>query len=705
MAFTNQTTDWDSSPYTGLTRESWKQAGRYLLSGIFDHLESPEDPPLVKRTEFDATYPHRGATGAVLDRERRAEIFEGLARSFFTASVLIREDPDIQINGISLREYYREHIQNACTRPAHPEYVSTYQELASQVKNPNATFQQTVETCALCIGLWACREQIWAAYSKGERDALAAFLKGYAEAPTVPQNWRLFNMLDLAFLDMEGYPIDHSIMIGHASAILGYACGDGWYRDGQSFDYYGCWAFQVYAPLWCLWYGKRKLPWIAKRYEEIGKEFIKTYPAFFDREGRTTLWGRSCIYRNASTSPLSTHFLYEDPILDPGLARRIASGSLLQFFTRDDFLAEGAPSLGFYGTFPPLVQGYSCAESPFWLGKAFLCLLLPEGHPFWTATEAAGPWEDLGDESFKETLLDGPGICTCLHGGNGEMTLRTGKVVKSPADIEGADNYGKLSYNSEFPWEATTFGEWDAQMPATAGQYLLKAPEGDILWPNAILWAGQKDGVLYRRAFFHYILEEETHWTQALNLCDIPMPRGILRIDRLRPSKYPLTLTLGAYGFPFQEGTLEVLTKESPEGWGKEEEGNAKALRARATILHGLDPSGKELSLSLTIYPGWEEICQKVRTGVNPKGGKSCLLYGITHREKHYDGTARNILLSQVLTKEGAPDFPLEELFPIRQLQTLDEAGAGTYGPITLYLADGRTIVVDDLGIEGRLQL
>jgi len=56
-------------------------------------------------------------------------------------------------------------------------------------------------------------------------------------------------MLDMAFLYMEGYDIDKEIMPDHAQAILNYSVGDGWYRDGHSFDYYSCWAFNMYAPL------------------------------------------------------------------------------------------------------------------------------------------------------------------------------------------------------------------------------------------------------------------------------------------------------------------------------------------------------------------------------------------------------------------------------------------------------------------------
>ena len=32
------------SPYTGMTREHWKEAALYLLEGAFSYVKSPEDP-------------------------------------------------------------------------------------------------------------------------------------------------------------------------------------------------------------------------------------------------------------------------------------------------------------------------------------------------------------------------------------------------------------------------------------------------------------------------------------------------------------------------------------------------------------------------------------------------------------------------------------------------------------------------------------
>ena len=161
---------------------------------------------------------------------------------------------------------------------------------------------------------------------------------------------------------------------------------------------------------------------------------METYGDFFDRDGWTNMWGRSNIYRNAATSAFDGNLLMENGKADPGRARRISSGSLMQFLGREDFLYQGVPTLGFYGQFSPLVQGYSCAESPFWLGKAFLCLDLPADHPFWTAKENNGTWDALKEKEVKETVLDGPALCFSNHGANGETILRTGKVDQTTYD-------------------------------------------------------------------------------------------------------------------------------------------------------------------------------------------------------------------------------------------------------------------------------
>ena len=228
MIFKPTKTDYKLSPYTGLTRESWLEASEYLLRGVFKNIKSISDPVLVPRKETYITYPHLHDSEELQATQRKAEIFEGLARTFFIASALIHNDPDTVVCGHNLCEYYKAQVLRICS-PGDPLSVGSYDEQLKTVgsKDRFRVFQQTVETCALVVCLHNCRNEIWDAYTKEEKDVIADFISSYAHAGTVPQNWRLFNMLAMAFLYNEGYPIDEDIMREHAQAILNYYAGDG----------------------------------------------------------------------------------------------------------------------------------------------------------------------------------------------------------------------------------------------------------------------------------------------------------------------------------------------------------------------------------------------------------------------------------------------------------------------------------------------
>lgn len=684
MIFKPKALDFNLSPYTGLTRESWIEAGEYLLTGIFNNIKSIHDPVIMPRRETEVTYPHKNAVGTQKELEVKAEIFEGLARSFFIAAPIIHNNPDTVICNYKLRDYYKEQVLRACTK-GDSNSVGSYEELKELTgdKDTYRAFQQTVETCALVICLWDCKSEIWDTYTKEEKDIIAKFLISFAHGNTVPQNWRLFNMLDMAFLYKEGYPIDEDIMRDHAQAILNYYAGDGWYRDGHSFDYYSCWAFNVYTPIWNSWYGYDKEPYLAEKFEENSNKLMETYGDYFDKDGFTNMWGRSNVYRNAATSSFNANMLLKSSTAEPGLARRIASGSLLQFLSREDFLFKGVPTMGFYGQFAPLVQGYSCAESPFWLGKAFLCLNLPENHPFWTAKENNGTWEKLEVNKVKETVLDGPALCFTNHGANGETILRTGKVVRNCNDNHGMWNYSKLNYNSKYPWESAPSKYVEAQ------QYVLHdLVNGNYEKSNVTLWHGKKEGILYRRQFFNYELCKETTWMHAVNLADFPVDYGIIRVDKLRLYQRPISLTLGAYGFPDNGTEVIRLTK-----------GNAKAI-----ILKGHDFTGKEKQLAMTLYDGWDEINLLHSNGTNPDSEKSIIAYGKLTRKKQY-GYEPYVMISQVITKESLEDFSEHEIFPIAAVKYADKEKCGGYGPVEVALLDGRKRKIVFEGIEGNLQL
>lgn len=693
MAFEPENKDYELSPYTGLTRESWIEAAKYLLEGIFSHIESMEHPVVVPRQETVVTYPHANAPEEVREMERRAEIFEGLARSFFLAAPLIHCEPEVEICGFKLRDYYKNQVLRICT-PGDAYSAGSYEQLKALAGENDhfRCFQQTVETAALVICLWTCRDEVWADYTKEEKDVIATFLSGFAHGNTVPQNWRLFNMLDLAFLYREGYAIDEEIMRDHAQAILEYYAGDGWYRDGQCFDDYSCWAFQFYAPLWCVWYGYEKEPYLAAQFEAHSNELMEHYENFFDVDGYTLMWGRSSIYRFATVSAFDGNLLLKHSAVNPGLSRRISSGCLMQFMGREDFLWNGLPTMGFYRQFSPLVQGYSCAESPFWMGKAFLCLHFPAEHPFWTQKECGGSWETLRGNEVKETVLNGPGLCVTNHRANGETVLRSGKVVKHQNDLHGMWNYSKLSYNSKYPWEATPAGGEGA---VESCQYVLTdKTEGYRSYANITYWVGEQEGVLYRKQYFDYRTEVETHYMQCLYLADFPVAEGLFRVDKLKLWRRPVMLTLGSYGFPDNGTDVTVL----------EENG------ARAIVLTGKNAVGQPRQMAMTVYGGWEELTLLKSTGSNPDSEHSLVIAATTSLQKQYGGREPYIFPSQILTRESEVPFTMEEIFPVERICYADKTadgtgGTGAFGPVELWMKDGSRKRICFEGMEGKLSL
>ena len=154
MAFRIEKADPGSS-YTLMGREQWFEACRYYLNGVFQYIPDLDAPVLVKRTEWEKTYPNERTP----EWKKYAERFEGLARTFLMAAPLIKEYPEEEILGIKLRQYYKKQILEGCS-PGESAYLLSYQDLRKM--QPEGTFQHTVECAALVMGLWICEETIYA---------------------------------------------------------------------------------------------------------------------------------------------------------------------------------------------------------------------------------------------------------------------------------------------------------------------------------------------------------------------------------------------------------------------------------------------------------------------------------------------------------------------------------------------------------------
>jgi hypothetical protein len=254
-------------------------------------------------------------------------------------------------------------------------------------------------------------------------------------------------------------------------------------------------------------------------------------------------------------------------------------------------------------------------------------------------------------------------------------------------------NYSKLCFNTKYPWEATPISNGIAQDNIDSQQYVLHDITTNTYEnANVTFWHGEKDDVLYRRQFFNYNLETETHWIQAINLADFTVPYGIMRADRVRLFKKPIELTLGAYGFPDNETKIIKRQLECDD------------VIAKAIVLKGYDHNHNEKQLAMTIYDGWDELEAIKSQGTNPDSENSIVIYAHTKRENH-NHYEKSVLISQVITKESHDDFTEEELFPIERVRYTDEENCGGYGPVQIILKTGITRTINFEQIEGKLML
>jgi hypothetical protein len=659
MRFTVQDPDFELSVKTGMTRRHWIEAGKFLLEGVFQHVKSFEEPIAIPKRP-GKTYPQPDDP----EWKFRSAEFEGLARTFMIGAPVIANQPDAEVAGYKLRDYYAELILRS-TDPGSETFVGFIGEMAEQFGNP--LFQHTAEGAALVLGLMMSREQIWDRYTDAQRDQIATLLSEYFHQRTNSHNWRWFNVLMGSFLENEGYEIDRAVLVDHLQNLSAFYAGDGWYRDMGQFDYYSCWAFQFYAPIWCSVYGFEKMPDQAAVFQRRHVELQKTYPRMFSRQGHSLMWGRSIIYRCAASAPLAVAGRLQDTQLDFGWARRIASGNLLQFLTREELFVDGVPSLGFYGTFEPLVQSYSCAISPFWLAKVFLALDLPDDHPFWTEPEHDGEWAELTGQ--QTTVLDGPGLAVTNHAYEGTTELRPGKV---PGGKKGNPNYTRLVYNTSFPWED------DSPTGAFAGTYCCKQTEYadmDFLGNQNIKYVGFRDGVLYRTS-------DLPGWLARVDLAEIILPGGVLRVDRVS-LPFPHQLHLGHFAIPHVDG-------RTPSVSIQEKDGRIEAI-CRGTLRQ----------VALVAYRGWEGIDAAEHTGLHPETEKSTVLYAHRSGNKPYGGMIQTVTL--MLHRPDTEKWIDQHLDPVDQIELLEIAPSGQPCGANIRLHNGKEYTVDYGDLFGQI--
>jgi hypothetical protein len=624
------------SPFTGMTRRHWQDAARYLLTGAFSYVRTLDDPMQFPK-QPGKSYPR--STGQV-----PTEKLEGLCRTLFMAAPLLKEDPSLTLNGVKVGDYYRHQIA-LLVDPASPGYIAP----RAQDGGPS---QNLVEFGGLSVALFAAPEILWDPLPEATKKALAATMLSYGDGPTIPQNWRYFNIFILSFYKSRGYAVNEKLLEEYLQKQLTHYKGAGWYDDAPTFDYYSMWAFQMYGRLWSAYYGRQHYPAIAAQLTDNFAPLKDTYPYQFGRSGEMLMWGRSITYRFAAVVPFPLMGLQPAPDTNFGWMRRIASGALLQFLQNPDFLQDNVPTLGFYGPFDPAVQAYSCRGSVYWLGKAFLGLLVPADNPFWTATENEGPWaSEFKPNTVVNKFEPGPNILVTDYPNSGAAELRNAPRQPRSDPYRGDENYNRLSYNTAFPWQA------DGPHGEVAMSYVFQTPGNK--WEALRFYTFRKfeDGVYYRDAAL------ESNPSFQLHLADVPLPNGILRLDQ-NASREAATLRLGHYALPHRTGTIRRSRRRV--------QGHEVQLIDNGTY-----------QLAMVSLNDWGKLETLDTSGLNPVQPTSTLL----NAAATLPAGQPTLLATLLLWKKSGTQWTDAELSPVRQL-TPTATGA------TVVLADGTRKVV-----------
>ena len=620
QTFTIPQPDYRLSPYTGMTRQGWIDAAEYLLEGAFTYIRSLDDPMYFPK-QLDKTYPND--EGQVPTAK-----LEGLCRTLFVAAPLLRENPDLTLNGIKVADYYRHQLLNLI-RPDSPSFIRHRNGGPSQI---------LVEFGALAISLSVAKDILWEPLTQEQKDQLAATMLSYGNGPTIGSNWMFFNVFVISFFKEQGYAVNDQRMKENLENILKLYRGEGWYNDAPAYDYYSMWAFQMYGPIWAQMYG-HFYPEYAAQFMKNQHDMIDNYPYMFSAEGQMNMWGRSIPYRFGAVVPLALLSYQKDPSVNYGWMRRIASATLLQFLQNPDFLEDNVPTMGFYGPFAPAVQIYSCRGSVYWCGKAFLSLLLPADDPFWTAKENNGPWE----KEFKKghvynkfqpatdlLITDYPNC------GGAEMRSWCHETVAGDwQKFRSSENYNKLAYHTEFPWMA------DGPDGEVSMNYATKNGKGQWEVLRLYTFKSFEDGIYRRDA------ELETNRDIRYRLADIPLPNGVLRVDKIT-TPVPTTVRLGHYTLPEKAGKPFV------------EETSGKVKDA---VILG---NGK-YRLAMVPLQGWQTTSTSYPEGLHPVSHKCGLIMAESEVKQE------KVFVTLMLWKKGNKKFTQKELAPVKEVKVSDD--------------------------------
>ncbi|WP_030866754.1 DUF2264 domain-containing protein [Streptomyces sp. NRRL S-37] len=421
--------DHDLSPRTGYTRAHWEAVADGLLAAAW-RWSTPGCALL--------DLPGRPSRSGV-----RSDGLEGYARTFLAAAFRVAGADGDDPHG--LLERYASGLAAGTRTPGRDDTESWPLILDHDVQG-----QPMVESASVALGLRLTAPWLWKRLDPGVQDRAEEWLRGALRHTPAPNNWYLFPYTVAGFLESVGRGDAETAAARRRALDLleGWYRGDGWYADGdgRAFDHYNGWALHLYPVLDAHLAGDEEA---SALHGARLRAHLEGYALMSGADGAPLHFGRSLTYRFAASAAVALGAVTGHTPLAPGASRRIASGSLRHFLDRGALTADGLLSLGWYGPHEASLQGYSGPASPYWASKAFVALLAPAGHAFWTAREEPAPVE----ESDRVLALPAPGLLVQATRADGIVRLHNhGSDHVRPHEGETADgddpHYGRQAYST-----------------------------------------------------------------------------------------------------------------------------------------------------------------------------------------------------------------------------------------------------------------
>ncbi|KAK0739211.1 hypothetical protein B0T21DRAFT_382300 [Apiosordaria backusii] len=399
-----------------------------LLVSLLDPL-LPFFSPLKSRIKCP------GATAVRFDQS--ASEVEGICRPLWGLACLLAGGGEYHA-----KEYWIEGIRNGVD-PEGEEYWGY----------PRDNDQRMVEMCPLGFALGVV-PGIWEGLGdKGRRD-LENWLGNSINEKNMPDtNWLWFRVFANLGLKKNGGKYSQERLDRDIEHLETFYRGDGWSNDGpegiHQMDYYSSsFAIHFLQLLYAKLAGEDE-PARAAEFKKRAQIAALDLAHYYDAEGRSIPFGRSVGYRFAMVSFWGA-IAYADIELPAPLTWGMVKGIVLRHLRwwqtqHDMWSSSGTLTIGYSYPNMYMAENYNSPGSPYWACLAFICLAVPQSHPFWTSQE-----EDHWPVLPPIKPLPQPGHIM-VNLGTHTFLLSSGQACSYPMKGTHA-KYGSFAYSSSYAY-------------------------------------------------------------------------------------------------------------------------------------------------------------------------------------------------------------------------------------------------------------